>query len=91
MKIIDMYGPEGKAKIKVAFCTKEEIEEEEEKESILTIENEDYFSVNKLEQWLTWKAWNIRKYIRSGKIRGRRIKGKWYVSREDLYRFLEGK
>lgn len=82
---------EGEIKMAVVFVTEKEIEEEEEKESILTFENEDYFSVKKLEQWLAWKAWNIRKYVRSGKIRGRKIKGKWFVSREDLYKFLRKK
>ncbi|MBA7530427.1 hypothetical protein ES705_22634 [subsurface metagenome] len=77
--------------MKIKLVTLKEIEEEEEKESVLRIKNEDYFSVKKLEQWLAGKAWNIRKYIRSGKVRGRKIKGKWFVSRKDFYRFLEGK
>jgi len=78
-------------KIKIKFKTLQEIGEEEEKESGIWIKGVEYFGVKKLEQWLSWKAWNIRKYFREGKIRGRKIKEKWFVSREDLYKFLSGK
>jgi len=78
-------------KTKTRLFKPQEIEEEEEKGLLLKILNEEYFGVKELEQWLPWKAWNIRKKIRSSKIRGRKIKGKWFVSREDLYKFLRGK
>ncbi|MBA7538582.1 hypothetical protein ES705_30859 [subsurface metagenome] len=77
--------------IKARIFTKKEIEEEEEKGLLLKILNEEYFGVKELEQWLPWKADNIRRFIRTGKIKGRKIKRKWFVSREDLYRFLRGK
>ena len=82
---------EGEIKMVVCFAKEKEMKEEEEKGLLLKILNEEYFGVKELEQWLPWKAWTIRKKIRSGEIRGRRIKGKWFVSREDLYNFLRKK
>ena len=76
--------------IKARIFTKGEIDEEEEKGLLIKILNEEYFGVKELEEWLPWKKDNIRRLIRSGKIRGRKIKEKWFVSREDLYRFLNG-
>ncbi len=90
MKVYDMYGPEGKTKLKTAILTKEEVEEEEKKGLFLTIESKEYWDVKGLLEWLPWKAWNIRKFIRTGRIKGRKIGRKWYVNREDLYSFLDG-
>ena len=91
MKFYDMYGPEGITKTKVGFRTEKEIEEEEKRYSGIWINGIEYFDVKKLGEWLPWKPDNIRRFLRTGKIRGRKIKEKWFVSREDLYRFLEGK
>jgi hypothetical protein len=59
--------------------------------SLLMPNNEELLSVKELEQWLPWKAANIRRILRSGKIKGRKIYTEWYVSRKNLYRFLGGK
>jgi hypothetical protein len=59
--------------------------------SLLMDNDEELLSVKELEQWLPWKAANIRRLLRSGKIKGRKVYKKWYVSREDLYKFLSGK
>jgi len=91
MKLYDMYGPEGTPKMQIAFRTKEEVEEEKKENAGIWIKGVEYFDVKKLEKWLPWKRWNIRRYIRSGKIRGRKIKRVWFVSREELYNFLGGK
>ena len=56
--------------------------------SIIMANNEEFLSVRELVDWLPWKDANIRKLIRSGKIKGRKIHTKWYVSRKNLYRFL---
>ncbi len=76
--------------IKARIFTKKEIEVEDKKYSVVLIEGVEYLDVKGLEQWLPWKKDNIRRLIRSGKIRGRKIKEKWFVSREDLYSFLNG-
>ncbi|MBA7536422.1 hypothetical protein ES705_28686 [subsurface metagenome] len=60
-------------------------------ESIIMANNEEFLSVRELVNWLPWKDANIRKLLRSGKIKGRKIYTKWYVSRKNLYRFLGGK
>ncbi|MBA7546781.1 hypothetical protein ES705_39180 [subsurface metagenome] len=57
-------------------------------ESIIMANNEEFLSVRELEWWLPWKAANIRRLLRSGKMEGRKIYTKWYVSRKNLYRFL---
>ncbi len=77
--------------IKARIFTKKEIDEEEEKSSGIWIEGIEYFDVKKLERWYPWKKTQIKKYLREGRIRGRKIKGKWFVSGEDLYKFMEGK
>ncbi len=82
---------EREIKIAVVFKTKEEIEEEEKKYYGIWIEGIEYFDVKKLEEWLPWKAWNIRRFLRIGKIKGRKIKGIWFVRRENLWSFWEGK
>jgi hypothetical protein len=91
MKIYDMYGPEGITKTKVGFSTKEEVEEEEKKYYGIWIEGIEYFGVKQLVGWYPWQGTQIKKYLREGRIRGKKIKGIWFVSREDLYRFLEEK
>jgi len=50
-----------------------------------------YFTVKDMVKWLPVKASTIDKYLRSGKIKGRKFGKKWYVTRENFYRFLEGK
>ncbi|MBA7546313.1 hypothetical protein ES705_38701 [subsurface metagenome] len=77
--------------MKIKLITLKEIEEEEEKGRLITIGHEEYFSVKDIMKWIPWSATTIKKYIRSGKIRGRKISEKWFVSREDLYRYLGGK
>ncbi len=76
--------------MKIKLITKKEIEVEEKKYSGVMIEGKEYLDVKGLEEWLPWKADNIRRFIRTGKIKGRKIKRKWYVTREDLYSFLGG-
>ncbi len=80
MKIRDMSGPDRKAKI-----------EEAKKHESTWSKGIEYFDVRELARWLPWKMANIRRLIRSGKIRGRKVREKWLVSREDLYNFLKGK
>ncbi len=57
-------------------------------ESIIMANNEEFLSVRELVNWLPWKDANIRRLLRSGRIKGRKIYTKWYVSRKNLYRFL---
>ncbi|GAJ24529.1 unnamed protein product [marine sediment metagenome] len=47
-----------------------------------------YLGMKELEDWLPWKAANIRRLIRTGKIKGKKIKGYWLVRIKDLYKFL---
>ncbi|MBA7534568.1 hypothetical protein ES705_26817 [subsurface metagenome] len=79
MKIRDMSGPERKTKIEEA-----KIHESTWSKGV------EYFDVRELARWLPWEKANIRKLLRSGKIKGRKVKKEWYVSRENLYRFLRG-
>ncbi|GAJ12064.1 unnamed protein product, partial [marine sediment metagenome] len=50
-----------------------------------------YLTVKDLMEWLPVKATTVKGYLRNGKIQGRKIDQKWYVTRENFYRFLEGK
>ncbi|GAI61684.1 unnamed protein product [marine sediment metagenome] len=38
-----------------------------------------YLGMKELEEWLPWKARNIRRYIQKGKIKGIKVKGNWLV------------
>ncbi len=80
MKIRDMSEPDRKAKIEEA-----KIHESTWSKGV------EYFDVRELARWLPWKKANIRRLLRSGKIRGRKVGEKWLVSRENLYNFLKGK
>ncbi|MBA7549281.1 hypothetical protein ES705_41757 [subsurface metagenome] len=77
--------------MKIKKITLKEYNGKEAIESIIMPNNEEFLSVKELVEWLPWKAANIRKLIRSGKIEGRKIKTEWYVSRENLYKYLSGK
>jgi hypothetical protein len=77
--------------MKIKLITLEKYNGKESIKSILMPNNEELLSVKELEQWLPWKAANIRRLFRSGKIKGRKVYKEWYVSRENLYNFLSGK
>ena len=77
--------------MKIKLITLKEYEGKPGIKSVLMANNEEYLSVKELEEWLPWKEANIRRLIRSGRMEGRKIMGKWFVRREDLYRFLGGK
>ncbi|MBA7552847.1 hypothetical protein ES705_45423 [subsurface metagenome] len=77
--------------MKIKQITLKEYNGKESIESIIMPNNEELLSVKELEQWLPWKAANIRKLLRSGKIKGRKIYTEWYISRKNLYKFLSGK
>lgn len=49
------------------------------------------YSVKELEKILPITPLTIRKYIRKGKIKGRKIGKNWYVLKSDLEVFLDGK
>lgn len=78
-------------KTKIKLITLKEYEGKEGIKSLLMTKNEELLSVREITEWLPWKVANTRRLIRSGRIRGRKIKEEWYVSREDLYNFLKGK
>ena len=48
------------------------------------------YSIRDLEKILPITPLTIRKYIREGKIKGRKIGKNWYVIKEDLEVFLGG-
>ena len=49
------------------------------------------YSVNDLIKILPITPLTIREYIRKGKIRGHKIGKNWYVTKENLEAFLDGK
>lgn len=49
------------------------------------------YSIRDLEKILPITPLTIRKYIREGKIKGRKIGVNWYVAKEDLEVFLKGR
>jgi excisionase family DNA binding protein len=49
------------------------------------------YSVEDLTKMLPITPLTIREYIRKGKMKGHKIGKNWYVSKEDLERFLDGR
>jgi len=49
------------------------------------------YSVKELQEILPITPLTIREYIRKGKIQGHKIGKNWFVSRDNLEAFLEGK
>jgi excisionase family DNA binding protein len=49
------------------------------------------YSVEDLTKMLPITPLTIREYLRKGKIRGHKIGKNWYVTKENLEAFLEGK
>ncbi|GAI68308.1 unnamed protein product [marine sediment metagenome] len=49
------------------------------------------YSIKDLKKILPITPLTIRKYIREGKIKGRKIGVNWYVTKEDLEVFLKGR
>ena len=73
------------------MITLKEYEGKERIKSLLMANNEELLSVRELAEWLPWKRANIRRLLRSGRIKGRKVFKEWYVKREDLNKFLSGK
>ena len=46
------------------------------------------YSIPDLEEKLGIQAITLRQYLRTGRIRGRKLAGKWYVSEEVLQEFF---
>lgn len=56
----------------------------------IKFDDKKLYSIRDLEKILPITPLTIRKYIREGKIKGRKIGKNWYVIKEDLEAFLEG-
>ncbi len=57
----------------------------------IKFDNSKLYSIRDLEKILPITPLTIRKYIREGKIKGRKIGKNWYVIKEDLELFLKGR
>jgi hypothetical protein len=56
----------------------------------IKIKGEEYYLVTDLADILPIEVDTIRMYLRTGRIRGKKIGILWYVSSRDLRRFLDG-
>ncbi|MBA7578680.1 hypothetical protein ES708_20545 [subsurface metagenome] len=77
--------------MKIKLITLKKYEGKPGIKSLLMANDEELLSVKELAEWLPWKAANIRRLLRSGRIEGRKVYTEWYVSRENLYKFLGAK
>jgi len=57
----------------------------------IKIKGEEYYLVKDLIEILPLTKDSIKLYLRQGKIRGRKIGTRWYVSNTDLRSFLDGR
>jgi len=56
----------------------------------LEVANIKLYSVQELSQDLKVTSLSVRTYIRDGKLKARKIGGRWYVAEENLLNFLKG-
>ena len=57
----------------------------------IQFKDKELYSVKELEKILPITPLTIRAYIRKGLIIGRKVGVNWYVAKQDLEAFLEGK
>ena len=77
--------------MKTVFMTQKQMEEEEENNRLSARFGIEYFTVKEIMEWIPIKASSLCKYLRKGRIKGRKIGKKWYVTREEFYNYLGGK
>ena len=56
----------------------------------LTVSGIKLYDVKEVAEMLKSTEATIRAYFRDGKLRGRKLNGKWRVSEENLKRFING-
>lgn len=59
-------------------------------EEHIVILDKNYYGVQALSRILGLKDYAVRDYIRKGRIKGLKIGRHWWVSEENLKKFLEG-
>ena len=50
-----------------------------------------YYTLQELSEELDVTLHTLRAYIRQGKLKGRKVAGRWIVTEENLREFLEGR
>ena len=50
-----------------------------------------YYTLQELSEELTVTKHTLRAYIKQGKLRGRKVAGRWIITEENLREFLEGR
>ncbi|GAI09470.1 unnamed protein product [marine sediment metagenome] len=58
---------------------------------VIKLGKKRYYSVEELSQILPITKLTIRAYLREGRIQGRKIGKLWYVQKDKLEQFLDGK
>ena len=77
--------------MKTGIFTQKQMEEEEENDRLSARFGIEYFTVKEIMEWIPIKESQLCKKLRKGKIKGRKIGKKWYVTRQEFYNYLEGK
>jgi predicted site-specific integrase-resolvase len=54
----------------------------------ITIRNIPFYSVCELSQMIKVTTVTIRNYLKQGKLKGRKINGRWIISEEDANKLL---
>ncbi|MBA7558495.1 DNA-binding protein [Candidatus Atribacteria bacterium 1244-E10-H5-B2] len=57
---------------------------------VIAVVNTKLYSVEDLVSMLNLSARTVRVYLREGKIKARKIGLSWYVTEENLQKFIEG-
>jgi excisionase family DNA binding protein len=55
----------------------------------IQIENTTLYTVPEISQVLNVTTTTIRYYIRQGKLRGRKLNGRWIISYDDLIQYIK--
>ena len=54
------------------------------------INKETFYTVPELSQKLNVTTVTIRNYLKQGRVKGQKVMGRWFISREGLSEFFKG-
>lgn len=70
---------------------KADLKNMKDEDGYIWVNGEYYYDVNEMNNLYPLSKETIKKYLRSGKIKGKKIMGVWLVKPNDFWAFLKGR